>query len=93
MSKTFRLQVERGAEKEILGLPPKVQRQVEATLDRLLDTLSSGARPQHVKRLKSEPGCYRINSGEYPVVFELDATAGLITVYRVRHRKDVYRNL
>lgn len=36
---------------------------------------------------------YRIDSGEYRAVFEVDTDAKTITVTRVRHRKDVYRNL
>ena len=93
MARPFRLQVERSAEKEILSLPQKVRRQLEATIDKLVETLNSGNWPRGMKPLKSEPGSYRIGSGDYRVVFDLSETDRVIMIYRVRHRRDVYRNL
>lgn len=42
------------------------------------------------KKLKGEDNC-RLRVGDYRVVYAVDEKEKTITVYRVRHRKDVYR--
>ena len=93
MSSGYRIVITRTAQKEILHLPAKIRRQVEETIDRLLSTMNAGERPQDVRPLQGEPDAYRIDSGEYRILFYLDNDARLITVSRVRHRRDAYRNL
>lgn len=92
-SKEYRLVIVRSARKEMVALPPKISVQVQRAIDRLVFTINSGQRPQDIKPLKGEDNAYRIDTGEYRVAFELDDKARLVIVYRVRHRKDVYRNL
>jgi len=91
--KLYRLVVTRTATKELGGLPPKIGEQVERTIDRLLDRLRQGQRPQDMRAIVVRPGTFRIDSGEYRVPFELNEANALVTVIRVRHRRDVYRNL
>jgi len=91
--KTYRLEVKRDARKELLDLPPKINRQVQETIDRLLNTLNQGRRPQDVASLKGRDRSYRIDSGEYRVLFELNDDEAFVVVFRVRHRRDAYRGL
>jgi len=42
------------------------------------------------KKLKGEDR-YRLRVGDYRVVYMVDEKQKTITIYRVRHRKDVYR--
>ena len=42
-----------------------------------------------VKRLTNFSPEYRLRVGEYRILFEIEA--GKIVVYRIRHRKDVYK--
>ncbi len=35
-------------------------------------------------------GLWRIRTGDYRIVYELDPVACLVTVWAIRHRKDVY---
>jgi len=42
------------------------------------------------KKLKGE-NKFRLRVGAYRVVYTIDEKQKVITVYRVRHRKDVYR--
>ena len=44
------------------------------------------------KKLKGAP-VYRIRVSNYRVVYEIDDSKKQITIFRIRHRKDVYRNL
>ena len=93
MSDGYSILLTRTAQKEILHLPAKIRRQVEATIDRLLSSVNAGEHLQDVRPLQGEPDAYRIDSGEYRVLFYLDRDARLITVSRVRHRREAYRNL
>jgi mRNA interferase RelE/StbE len=91
--KDDRLSVTRSARKELVGLPTKIGDQVERTIERLLARLRDGQRPQDMKGLEGRADTYRIDSGEYRVLFELDEAAAVVRVIRVRHRRDVYRTL
>lgn len=62
---------------------------VERILDRiqaLRDDLQGD-----VKRLTGTTSEYRLRIGDYRALFEVEDE--LITIHRVRHRKDVYRGL
>jgi mRNA interferase RelE/StbE len=91
--KPFRLTIKGSARKELLALPPKISGQVERTIERLLDAYRAGERPQDVRKLQGTPDIYRIDSGEYRILFTVDEDAAVISIRRVRHRRDVYRNL
>jgi len=86
---SYRLSITRRAEKEIAGLTPKIRRQV---VEKVL-TLEVNPRPQDVKPLKGEQDAYRVDSGEYRILFHRDEQTKEVTIFRVNHRRDVYRNL
>ena len=89
----YKLVVTRSARKDLLDLPTKISEQVERAIDRVLARLNEGQRPQDMKRVRGRPQTYRVDSGEYRILFSLDETAKVVTVIRVRHRSHVYRNL
>lgn len=43
-------------------------------------------------KLKGDDKLFRIRIGDYRIVYEIDDSAKLVRVIRVRHRKDVYRD-
>ncbi len=71
-------------------------------LDRLLDTvfqkidaailcLKDNPYPfPHSKKLESE-NKFRLRIGDYRVVYDVNEKDKVITIYRIRHRKEVYR--
>ena len=85
--------VTRTAQKELLGLTAKIGGQVERTIDRLLEELSAGGRPQDMKRVQGRANTYRIDSGEYRILFELTEPERFVTIFRIRHRRHAYRGL
>lgn len=93
MGKPYRAEIKRTAEKEILALTPKVRRQVQETINRIIATMGEGGLPQEIKAIKGLPACYRVDSGEYRVLLQIDRSTRLITIFRIRHRKDAYRHL
>ncbi|MBI2941121.1 MAG: type II toxin-antitoxin system RelE/ParE family toxin [Chloroflexi bacterium] len=91
--KAYQLVITRSARKDLLGLPPKIGEQVEETIDRLLSRLREGQRAQDMRRVEGRPDTYRVDTGEYRILFAIDEAEALMTVFRIRHRKDAYRNL
>ncbi len=47
--------------------------------------------PTKYKKLKGKEISYRLRVGNYRILYDVRNTVKIITVYRVRHRKDVYK--
>ncbi|MSQ14530.1 MAG: type II toxin-antitoxin system RelE/ParE family toxin [Dehalococcoidia bacterium] len=75
--------------REISRRHPRIRGQVNSKIFSLEDN----PRPQDIKPLKGEEDAYRVESGEYRILFHLDEKAKVVTIFRVRHRKDAYRGL
>lgn len=89
MSSRYEVVVLRPAEKEIRRFAPKIRRQI---LEKLVG-LETNPRPQDVRRLHGVERGYRVDSGEYRILYEIDDAERRVVVRVVKHRKDVYRNL
>ncbi|MEW6555762.1 MAG: type II toxin-antitoxin system RelE/ParE family toxin [Elusimicrobiota bacterium] len=53
--------------------------------------LKSDSRPRGCNKLLSQQDAYRIRFGNYRCCYRIDDTAKSIFVYRIKHRKEVYR--
>ncbi len=53
-------------------------------------TLAKNPRPVGCRKLSSDDG-YRIRIGDYRIVYRVEDKARKVFVYRVRHRREVYR--
>lgn len=53
--------------------------------------LAGMPRPVGAIKLAGSRNDWRIRIGEYRIVYEINDDAGVVTVYRVAHRSDVYR--
>ena len=73
-----------GASKDIAALPSRLQARVLARIENLSDNLKGD-----VKQLTDFTPEYRLRVGDYRVLFEVEEKT--IVVYRVRHRREVYR--
>ncbi len=89
MAERYALRIAKAAEKELCALQPKQFKQ----LARKIFSLQSNPTPQDSKRLKGYPGCYRVDQGEFRILYRIDAEE--IQVFKVGKRDDgeVYRNL
>jgi len=83
----FVLSVERSAEKELKKLPsiyfPKVIAKIQE--------LSTDPYPKGCKKLINNENFWRIRIGNYRVIYEVIQLEKRINVYKIRHRKDVYK--
>ena len=82
----YRLLIENRATKEVESLHGEI-------LDRLVKAIGSlkqNPRPHGVKKLFTEDG-WRIRVGDYRVLYIIDDKQKLVTIYRVKHRREAYR--
>lgn len=82
----YRIIVEKRAVKEIEALPADIIQRVTDTVNSLM----FNPRPHGVKKLIGEDG-WRIKIRTYRILYTIDDSQKLISIYRVKHRKDVYR--
>ena len=54
--------------------------------------LASDPRPPGAKKLKGDLG-YSLRVGVYRILYDVDDQEHTVTIYRVKHRRDVYRGL
>ena len=82
----YKIIIENRAAKEIESLPDDI-------IQRVTDTIKgfrSNPRPHGVKKLIGEDG-WRIKVRTYRVLYTIDDKQRLVSIYRVKHRRDAYR--
>lgn len=91
MSERYALRIAKTAEKELLGLQNKQFAQVA----KKIFSLQANPRPQDSSDLKGYAGGYRVDQGEYRILYTIDNAQKMVNVFRVGKRNDdeVYRNL
>lgn len=79
-------------------LMPQAQKDLDAFSDKLLSRfektilgLYDEPRPHNSKKLVGAGSMYRIRLGHYRILYEIDDPKKIVKVYRVAHRKNVYR--
>jgi mRNA interferase RelE/StbE len=83
----YRVIVERSAEKDLRRLPLDVRFRVTNALRRL----ASDPRPIGSRKPVGTKHDWRIRVGNYRIIYEIGDAAKVVRVYRIRHRRDVYR--
>ncbi len=53
--------------------------------------LEQTPRPHGCTKLEGSEDEYRVRAGDYRILYVIDDKAKLVTVARVRHRRDAYR--
>lgn len=88
-SNSYALRITKSARKDLAGLQPKIFKQIVTKI--LL--LPENPRPQDYKQLKGYTNVYRVDQGEYRILYTIDSNE--IEVFRVGKRNDdeVYENL
>jgi mRNA interferase RelE/StbE len=75
----------RRAQKQLATLP----KQNYSRIRDLMATLATNPRPSGCKKLTGREG-WRVRSGDYRVIYEIDDDQRRVTVLDVGHRKDIY---
>lgn len=82
----YRIELVRSVFRDLRRLPPKHLRQVRDKVD----LLAANPNPQDSIRLKGEPS-FRVAVGEYRIVYDVDHRKQVVTVLRIKHRREAYR--
>jgi mRNA interferase RelE/StbE len=83
----YEVLIERTAERELKSLPTNL-------FDRIVTRIKALAvtpRPSGCHKLAGSKNDWRIRIGDYRVVYEIDDARQRVRIFRVRHRREVYR--
>ena len=79
--------IENKAQKEFLRIPAPHCHTIKTSIDRL----ENSPRPANVKKLTGTSDGYRVRAGDYRILYTIDDRKKIVTIYRIRHRREVYR--
>jgi mRNA interferase RelE/StbE len=87
---TCKVHVSKSARREI----KKLTRQAQIQVVEALDKLAAMPLPPGVEKLQSNPGFFRVRSGDFRIIYALLSTPShLVVVLVVRDRKDAFKGL
>ena len=82
----YSLRILKRAIKDIANLPKRYTRLVSEHID----SLQEEPRPPNAKKLRRTTD-YSLRVGVYRILYDIDDNARIVTVYRVKHRREAYR--
>lgn len=81
-----------------VSLRPAAQRDLDKLSNRLTDRvlltierLAQEPRPRGAKKLVGSEGFWRVRIGSYRVLYGIEEKPAVVTVFRIRHRREAYR--
>ena len=83
----YRITLTPTAGRELRKLDPTARRRIQA----LVGLLADDPRPPSATRLVGGAGEWRVRTGEYRVLYEIEDDVLLVLVIRIGHRREVYR--
>ena len=84
---TYRITLAPAAERQLRKFDPAVRRRIQAALELLADN----PRPHAATQLVGGSGEWRVRTGDYRSVYDIEDDRLVVLVLRVAHRRDVYR--
>jgi mRNA interferase RelE/StbE len=82
----YSVELKQSARKELERLPNAIIARIIVKLE----GLEENPRPAGCKKLKGGDDEYRVRVGEYRIVYVIDDRKVIVTITRIRHRRDVY---
>jgi len=83
---TYRIALSPMAARQLRKLDAQVRRRIQAALD----LLAEQPRPPSATRLVGGAGEWRVRTGDYRIVYEIEDERLFILVLRIGHRREVY---
>jgi mRNA interferase RelE/StbE len=84
---SYQIELAPAARRQIKKLPRSGQIAVAARIE----ALTEHPRPPGCKKLSGEENLYRVRTGDYRIVYQVQDAQLIVLVVRVGDRKDVYR--
>ena len=85
---TYRIEVAPAAARQLRKLDPSARRRVQGAVE----LLAENPRPRSAKKLVGGGGEWRVRTGNYRVVYEINDDVLLVLVVAVGHRRDIYEH-
>ncbi|MGH8605266.1 MAG: type II toxin-antitoxin system RelE family toxin [Gammaproteobacteria bacterium] len=86
---SYRIEWKQSAQKELRHL----QKDILARVFQAVTALSHEPMPTGARKLSGAERLYRLRIGDYRIIHFVHGAERVIEIVRVRHRRDVYRNL
>ena len=83
----YEVLIERSVERDLKSLPNSLFHRIVPRIRALADN----PRPSGCHKLAGSKNDWRIRIGDYRVVYEIDDVRKVVRIFRIRHRRDVYR--
>jgi mRNA interferase RelE/StbE len=83
----YEVLIERNAERDLRSLSSPLFLRIIPHIR----SLAENPRPAGCHKLAGSKNDWRIRIGDYRVIYEVDDRQKLVKVFRVRHRREVYR--
>ena len=87
--KRYRIVLTRAAQRGLGSLSKADLRRVDARILALAET----PRPLGAKKLEGVEDLYRIRSGDYRIVYQIEEARLVIVIVNIGNRRDIYRDL
>ncbi|MEM8831552.1 MAG: type II toxin-antitoxin system RelE/ParE family toxin [Cyanobacteria bacterium P01_G01_bin.19] len=84
----YRIEFSKSASKQFRKLPSGIKKRVKVKIDEL----AREPRPNNVKKIQGDERSYRIRVGDYRIIYEIEDAVLLITVIKIKHRSEVYKD-
>lgn len=86
---SFEVWWKRSAEEDLR----KIDRQQIPHVIKTIETLKINPLTFQCRKLQGATNIYRIRVGDYRVIYHVDSDVKRVTIYYIRHRREVYRGL
>ena len=83
----YEVTLKRSAVKDIHALDDPAYSRVRDAVD----ALQENPRPSGARKLRGQEHAWRIRVGDYRILYTVEEQQHAITVYRIKHRREVYR--
>ena len=84
---SYRVEVSKTAEKQIVSLP----RVDQVRVVRVIAKLANDPRPDGSRKLAGYDSTFRVRVGSYRIIYDIDDHRVIVVILKVGHRRDVYR--
>lgn len=84
---TYRITLAPSAARQLRKLDPQARRRIQAALE----LLAVDPRPPAATQLMGGSGEWRVRTGNYRIVYQIEEDRLLVLVLRLGHRREVYR--
>lgn len=84
---TYLIVLAPGAARQLGKFDPHVRRRIQGAIE----LLASEPRPPRATRLVGGAGEWRVRTGDYRIVYEIEEDRLLVLVLSVGHRREVYK--